>query len=162
MHPFWWFVSKQKSTNLLCNDYDDTYSDGFEKIGIKPFLDLQDYPVNWVRCKYAGSAIYWFLFQDLPANAATIISAELKFLARMDTSIPYMYILTHNGIDSATSYKALAGSVGEWYLQGFDATSRFDTVTKVNAAKVGFNLANYWGDYLNIDLAYLVVTYKIA
>jgi hypothetical protein len=162
MHPFWWFVNKNKITNLLCNDYQEVSSEGWEKIGLPPYLSLQDYPLNWIRGKYAGANISWFLFQDLPTNAISITSIELKFLARMDTSISYLWIFTHNGIDGATSYMSLSGPVGEWYLQSFDITFRFDTVAKVNAAKIGFDLGSYFGDYLNIDLAYLAVKYKIS
>lgn len=132
--------------------------------GSSPWLDSQDQPSNYVEAnsgsKYHGN----WTFQDLPADAQSVINATLYFY--LDTTYAasnfHIRVYLYNG----SGWYEPSGDVNlksaGWAWKSCDVSEYFSSVESVNQAKMYIKSSIYAGSYpQKLDAAYLLVYYEI-
>jgi len=158
MQPFWWFLPVEFMATVNVDGFDYEV-DEWEKIGTYPWLNAQDYPINYIRCnelRYSRG----YTFQNLPAKAKTIVNVKLYVRAMSSSGFHRCDKYVHNGVDWWFVGYMYGGS-GAWFTDVTDITWLLNSVAKVNIARCGFYLSSggpYY--YYYIDHAYLIVDYK--
>jgi len=148
------------SIDLWVNGFDNVRT-GWTRIGSSPYLDVQDQPNNYINGSDFNE-IGDFSFEDLPAEAISVINCTIYYYGRTEISIYNRFKLyVWNGIEWIY-IGILSPGLGVWEWKSYDLSNVLDTIEKINNAKIYLLDYGYSGYWVAFDAIYLKVYYEFT
>jgi len=147
-------ILKQYETYLYPHYFDNSLTSGWDTSGTSPYIDINLRPDNngeEVSCNTDNAEIGDWEFAKL-LGGKTVKSVTLEVMFCTSVSLISLRIKLWNGLSWLTVEK---GS-NDWSWKTEDVTSHFDTIEKLNAAKLRLE-----GIYGNVDLIVDCVRLKV-
>lgn len=148
-------------TDLICNTFDSTYVDWTEN-GDSPYLDTQN-DVDNIRIMTPpiNQKEGYFGFDDLVGTAQTIYTAKLYVKANVQGYAQKVAVYLNDGVSNYKIGYLNLCVYGYGYTE-FNCINILDTPTKVNAAKIYFNLEFGYHTIVTVIYAYIHVEYSTS
>jgi len=131
-------------------------------VGSSPYLDVQDFPTNYIRNLGNGVTSKEYTLTDIyggthaPASAIHEVLLEINCWCSQIGGVSDSYFEIWNGSVWSSPYTIFFPYSQTSDYQEFDVHSFLDTKAKIDAAKIRITTGSYFTDYF-VDHAYLKV-----
>jgi hypothetical protein len=148
-------IESSDTLTLYVNADDETRTD-WTRVGTNPYLDVIDYPTNFVNVTGNNLQIGDFNFTDSGKSTETINSVEVQLYTKQTSSSKNLEVFVWDGYSWASLADVFLPT--SWGWVNWTATTELDTWTKIDGAKIYITTQSAAGTY-EVDCARLKVNY---